>query len=75
MTRLSPDAALASAVDLARAAVLEIAPADHVGEHRGVVQDGDVATHTFDCLAPGYRGWSGAVTGAVVPAGDRATVS
>ncbi len=40
-------------------AVLEIAPADHVGDHLGVAADADgLATHTFACLAPGYRGWT-----------------
>jgi hypothetical protein len=70
------DAVLTSAVDLARAAVLEIAPADHVGDHLGVLPDGDgLATHTFACLAPGYRGWTWGVTVAVVPDGATATVS
>ncbi len=76
MTPASPDAVLSSAVDLARSAVLEIAPADHVGEHLGVAADDErLATHTFACLAPGYRGWTWGVTLAVVPGGDVATVS
>ena len=76
MTTPTPDVVLSSAVDLARAAVLEIAPADHVGEHVGVRPDTEaLATHTFVCLAPGYRGWAWAVTVAVVPHGDVATVS
>jgi hypothetical protein len=70
------DAVLSSAVDLARSAVLEIAPADHVGDHLGVTADADgLATHTFACLAPGYRGWTWGVTLAVVPHGVAATVS
>ncbi len=76
MTPPSPDVVLSSAVDLARAAVLEIAPADHVGDHVGVTTDSDgLATHTFACLARGYRGWAWAVTVAVVPHGEAATVS
>jgi hypothetical protein len=76
VTPSSSDVVLSSAVDLARAAVLEIAPADHVGDHVGVTTDSDdLAIHTFACLARGYRGWSWAVTVAVVPHGDAATVS
>jgi len=76
VTPPSPDAVLSSAADLARAAVLEIAPADHVGDHVGVSTDTDgLATHTFACLARGYRGWAWAVTVAVVPHGEAATVS
>ena len=76
MTPLSPDDVLTSAADLARAAVLEIAPADHVGDHVGVTLEPDgLATHTFACLASGYRGWAWAVTVAVVPHGAAATVS
>lgn len=76
MTPAFPDAVLTSAVDLARSAVLEIAPADHVGDHLGVVADADgLATHTFACLARGYHGWTWGVTLAVVPHGTAATVS
>jgi hypothetical protein len=76
VTPPSSDAVLSSAVDLARAAVLEIAPADHVGDHVGVTTDTDgLATHTFACLARGYLGWAWAVTVAVVPHGEAATVS
>ena len=76
MTPASPDAVLTSAAELARTAVLEIAPADHVGDHVGVTIEPDgLATHTFACLAAGYRGWAWAVTVAVVPHGEAATVS
>jgi hypothetical protein len=76
VTPASPDAVLTSAADLARSAVLEIAPADHVGDHVGVTIEPDgLATHTFACLAAGYRGWAWAVTVAVVPHGEAATVS
>jgi hypothetical protein len=76
VTPASPDVVLSSAVELARSAVLEIAPADHVGEHLGVTADTErLATHTFACLAPGYRGWTWGVTVAVVPGGEVATVS
>jgi hypothetical protein len=76
VTPPSRDAVLSSAVDLARGAVLEIAPAEHVGDHVGVTTDTDgLATHTFACLARGYHGWAWAVTVAVVPHGEVATVS
>ncbi len=48
---------------MARAAALEAALPGQVGEHVGVVADGDrVVTHYFACLDPGYRGWRWAVT-------------
>jgi hypothetical protein len=52
-----PDGIAAAAVDVARAAaVAELGEA--VGEHRGVVSDGDrLVTHLFECLDEGYRGW------------------
>ena len=37
--------------------------ADHIGEHLGVVAEGDrLVTHLFECGLPGYRGWRWAVT-------------
>jgi hypothetical protein len=65
------DAACAAAVDEARAAVLD----DHVGEHLGVVAEGErVVTHYFDCSLPGYRGWRWAVTVARAPRAKNVTV-
>jgi Protein of unknown function (DUF3027) len=61
------DALLAAAVELARAAALEIGDGD-VGEPVGcqpvaVEQDGaPVAEHLFACVHPGYRGWRWSVT-------------
>jgi len=50
-------------VDLARAAAEEAAAPGVVGEHVGVVPEGDrVVTHYFECEDPGYRGWRWAVT-------------
>ena len=67
-TSASPDAALASALDLARDAVLEVAPAAHIGDHVEVVSEGDLLlTHYFTALAPGYHGWRWAVTVARTP--------
>jgi hypothetical protein len=57
------DAAAAAAVDLARAAAEEISRPEYVGEHAGLVAEGDrVVTHYFECLDPAYRGWRWAVS-------------
>lgn len=59
----TPDRLCAEAVDLARAAAEEAAAPGVVGEHEGVVSEGDrVVTHFFGCHEPGYRGWRWAVT-------------
>jgi hypothetical protein len=69
------DAVCRDAVELARSAVVAIAPGDHVGDHLGVAADDDrVVTHRFACLAPGYRGWQWAVTVARAPRARVATV-
>ncbi len=58
-----PDRLCAEAVDLARAAAEEAAAPGVVGEHVGVVSEGDrVVTHYFESKEPGYRGWRWAVT-------------
>ncbi|PVC90642.1 DUF3027 domain-containing protein [Streptomyces sp. CS090A] len=50
-------------MDLARAAAEEAAAPGVVGEHAGVVSEGDrVVTHYFESKEPGYRGWRWAVT-------------
>jgi len=62
------DAVCRDAVEPARAALLEAVPAEHVGAHLSVVAEADrVATHRFESLAPGYRGWEWAVTVARAP--------
>lgn len=59
----TPDRLCAEAVDLARAAAEEVAAPGVVGEHAGVVAEGDrVVTHFFECKELGYRGWRWAVT-------------
>ncbi|GAA2543102.1 MULTISPECIES: DUF3027 domain-containing protein [Streptomyces] len=59
----TPDRLCAEAVDLARAAAEEAAAPGIVGEHVGVVSEGDrVVTHFFACRELGYRGWRWAVT-------------
>ncbi|MER5595802.1 DUF3027 domain-containing protein [Streptomyces sp. NPDC002265] len=59
----TPDRLCAEAVDLARAAAEEAAAPGVVGEHVGLVSEGDrVVTHFFGCKELGYRGWRWAVT-------------
>ncbi|MEU0039759.1 DUF3027 domain-containing protein [Streptomyces sp. NPDC006333] len=59
----TPDRLCAEAVDLARTAAEEAAAPGVVGEHVGVVSEGDrVVTHYFECKEFGYRGWRWAVT-------------
>ncbi|MET9803758.1 DUF3027 domain-containing protein [Streptomyces sp. NPDC006368] len=59
----APDRLCAEAVDLAREAAAEAAAPGVVGEHTGVVAEGDrVVTHFFECREFGYRGWRWAVT-------------
>jgi hypothetical protein len=57
------DPACAQAVELARAAAVEVAQDTAlVGEHRGVSAEGDrLVLHRFDSRCPGYRGWEWAV--------------
>jgi hypothetical protein len=70
----TPDAVLAAAVDLARAAAVEVG-ADAVGEHLGVRAEGErIVTHAFAATLPGYLGWHWAVTLARVPRARSATV-
>jgi hypothetical protein len=88
-TRSRIDQVLADAVDVARAAVTEVAAVDGgpplvgaetsdggvVGEHTDVVAEGErLVTHFFDCLLPGYRGWRWAVTLTRVPRSKQVTV-
>jgi hypothetical protein len=57
------DEACAAAVDLARAAAIEVAGPGQVGEHVGLPAAGDrVVTHLFSCLDRAYVGWRWAVT-------------
>lgn len=57
------DAVCRDAVDLARDAILQVAPADHVGAYLGATgEDERVVTHRFASTAPGYQGWEWAVT-------------
>ncbi|CAL9495961.1 putative protein [Streptomyces sp. enrichment culture] len=59
----TPDRLCAEALDLARSAAEEAAAPGVVGEHVGLVSEGDrVVTHFFECKELGYRGWRWAVT-------------
>ncbi|MFJ8107432.1 DUF3027 domain-containing protein [Streptomyces sp. NPDC096132] len=59
----TPDRLCAEAVDLARAAAEEAAAPGVVGEHVGLLSEGDrVVTHFFECKELGYRGWRWAAT-------------
>ena len=63
VARLKVDSVAASAIDLARAAAVESGGEDAVGEHLGVVAEGErVVTHSFACLLAGYPDWYWAVT-------------
>lgn len=69
------DKVLAGAIDEARAAAIELAGEDKVGEHASfVLEDVRLGTHRFVCTDPGYRGWCWAVTLARVPRGRVATI-
>lgn len=69
------DAVLIAAVDLAREAAVTEAGADLVGAHLGAVMDEErVATHSFECLSPGYLGWRWSVTLARASRAKNATV-
>ena len=68
------DAVCRDAVELARAAALEVGPGQ-VGEHLGVVAEEErVATHRFECTAAGYPGWEWVVTVARAARARTATV-
>lgn len=66
-THAAPDAALLSAVDLARTALAGTAEPADIGDHLAAFNDAEVAgdlvvTHTFVCRRPGYVGWHWSVT-------------
>ena len=69
------DALLASAVELARAALEEIAEPGTVGAHLGMeMLEERLAMHWFECTSPGYRGWRWGASVARIPRGKVATV-
>jgi len=63
MRSRTPDRLCAEAVDVALAVTEDAAGPHSVGEHLGVVAEGDrVVTHLFACKEPAYRGWRWATT-------------
>ena len=57
-TTIKPDTFLLGCIDVARAAAVEEAGADFVGDHvDAYMEDDRVATHVFACLNPAYPGW------------------
>jgi hypothetical protein len=70
------DKVLADAVDVARAAAVEVAEPGTVGEHLGLSAEGErLVSHAFACTSAGYRGWQWVVTLSRVPRSKTATVS
>lgn len=66
---------LADAVELARAALVELQDGG-VGDYLDVVSEDEcAATHRFVADLPGYRGWQWVVVVAAEPDSDQATVS
>lgn len=71
----SADAVLTAAVDIARAAVLDVADPAEVGEHIGAAMEDDrLVTHSFACTAKGYRGWHWVAVLTRIPRSKRVTV-
>ncbi len=69
------DAVCAAAVDLARAAIVEVA-GSAVGDHISALgESGRLVTHTFASTERGYVGWQWAVTVARAPRAKNVTVS
>ena len=73
--RARVDAVAAAAVDLARAAVLEVAEPGAVGDHLSATAEGErLVSHRFASTAKGYRGWVWTVTLARAPRAKVPTV-
>lgn len=69
------DKVLLGAVDLAKTALLDITPADTIGEHQGAEMIGErLAMHHFAYTAKGYVGWHWTVSVARAPRQKFATV-
>ena len=65
----------ATAVDLARSALMEITIPETVGAHAAARADAErLVTHLFECTLAGYRGWRWAVTMSRAPRSRTATV-
>ncbi|UWZ36299.1 DUF3027 domain-containing protein [Dactylosporangium roseum] len=69
-----PDQVCADAVEVALLG-LDVVDPGHVGQHLGVVAEGDrLVTHFFECGLPGYRGWRWAVTVTRIPRSRQVTI-
>lgn len=69
-------AVLTGAVDAARAAVVEFAGPEAVGDYLGVsYADPNAGTHRFLAHLPGYQGWQWAAVVAAYPGAEHATIS
>jgi hypothetical protein len=69
------DAVLAEAIERARQGVLEIAPAEQVGQHVSAVAEGErLVVHRFEARVPGYGGWQWFASVARVPRSKHVTV-
>ncbi|MFC5370796.1 DUF3027 domain-containing protein [Arcanobacterium bovis] len=74
--KLTKEKILAQAIDAAREALFDITQEKHIGDHAGLVQEGErVVTHAFVCLMPGYRGWFWTVTLSRAPRKNDITIS
>ncbi len=72
----SKEKILAGAIDLARDALSEFTHPECVGDHAGIVIEGErVLTHCFTCLMPGYLGWFWTVTLARIPRSSKVTIN
>jgi hypothetical protein len=71
----APDDVCAAAVEVARAAAVEVAGGSFVGDHAGAEADGErIVTHYFENLDEAYAGWRWAVTVVRAPRSKTVTV-
>lgn len=70
------DQRCAEAVDIAREALNEDVPVEHVGDHIEAIAEADLlVTHLFECKSPAYVGWRWAVTVNRAEGSDDVTVA
>ncbi len=71
-----PDATLAAATDIARAAAVQAADPDPVGDHLGIVADAErLVSHHFVCTNGGYAGWYWSVSVSRAPGAEAVTIN
>lgn len=72
---IDADAVLLAAVDVARAALTEITPAETIGDPMGHIVEGEhVLSLLFECTMTGYPGWNWTVSLARVDENSRPSV-